>query len=186
MRTMKPLLLALILSLATAFSAPAWATSALYLTTAEQAEQSSAVILATIGSQRTIAHPDHARPVTLTQVNVDEVLLGSAPGQLEVEQLGGTLDGRTLKIAGDAELNQGERVVLFVSEVASGWHLTAMQQSKYTVETTQFGTTLRRELSGGLFVRDEQGALVAHRAFPTKPFFTLDDMRRRLATVEVK
>jgi len=158
---------------------PAAATSALYLTDVEQAVESTAVVVATIGSARVEVHPKWQRPITLTTIHVAEVLLGSAPKKLTIEQFGGTIAGKTLYIAGDARFEQGERCVLFLRQLDGNWFLTAMQQSKYEIHEAARQVFLRRPLSDGLFVRTDKG-LKPFKEPPNKPVLTLGQFREEL------
>ena len=88
-------LLTFLLSLS---SAPAAATSVLYLTDREQAQQSDAVVLATITDQRVERHPVWNRPTTISTVRVDEVLHGTAPAEFEIHQLKGELGGNSTEL----------------------------------------------------------------------------------------
>jgi len=169
-----------VLSLALLLSvSPVCATSALYLSDVEQAAQSTAVVVASIGESKVGLHPQWKRPITTTTVHVQEVILGKAPQQLTIEQLGGTIDGKTLHIPGDASFRRGERCVLFLRQLEGEWFLTAMQQSKYELREERRGTFLRRSLSAGLFVWGRDG-LQPYQEPPTRPVSTLDDFRTRL------
>jgi len=158
---------------------PASATSAIYLTEVEQAAESTAVVVATIGSARVEVDPKWQRPITLTTIHVAEVLLGSAPEKLTIEQFGGTIAGKTLFIPGDARLKRGERCVLFLRQVDGNWFLTAMQQSKYEIHEAARQVLLRRTLSDGLFVRTDKG-LEPLEEPPHKPVLTLRRLREEL------
>jgi hypothetical protein len=138
-------------------AAPASATSALYLSDIEQAAESTAVVIARVGAARQAVHPKWNRPLTLTSIEVEEVLVGAAPASLSIEQLGGVLDGKVHYIPGDAVLKQGERCLLFLRNVEGGWFLTAMKQSRYQLLEGKRGTFVKRDLSEGLFVNTPNG-----------------------------
>ncbi len=147
--------LALVLLGLTANSASA--TSALYLSDVEQAAESTAVVIATVGEARQAVHSEWNRPLTMTSIEVEEVLVGAAPATLTIEQLGGVLDGKVHYIPGDAVLKRGERCVLFLRKVDGGWFLTAMKQSRYQLFEGKRGTFVKRDLSEGLFVNTPDG-----------------------------
>jgi hypothetical protein len=176
----RPLLLA-VLVLAPLSSSDA--TSALYFTDAEQARLSAAVVVATIGTSRQTLHPTWQRPLTFTEVRVDEVLYGSAPPTLEIEQIAGTIDGITTRIPGDALFEEGERCVLFLRRLDGGWYLTSLGQSKYELLIAPDGPMLHRALSISLYARDEAGRLHPIEEPPTKPR-TLADLRRSMKSLE--
>ncbi len=145
------------LALLSLIARPASATSALYLSDVEQAAESTAVVIAMVGEVRQAVHPEWNRPLTLTSVEVEEVLVGAAPARLAIEQLGGVLDGKVHYIPGDAVLKRGERCVLFLRNVDGGWFLTAMKQSRYQLLEGKRGTFVKRDLSEGLFVNTPDG-----------------------------
>ena len=162
------------------------ATSALYLTDVEQARLSTAVVVAKVGEVKAEAHPTY-RIVTRTKIEVDEVLLGQAPKELRIEQIGGSLDGVTVYVPGDARFEAGERCVLFLRQVEGGWFLTAMEQSRYALqERGRLGTVMQRELHSGLYKRDDQGRLVEFTEAPDRPIKLLRDFRSKMSSLKVE
>ncbi len=169
-------------ALAVLMTGSASATSALYLSDAEQASMSTAVVIATIGDATVEMSPVWNQAITLTRVKVDEVLYGVAPSDVVIEQMGGTLDGITVYIPGDARFEQGERCVLFLRNVDGGWFLTAMEQSKYRLESRErLGSLMVRQLSGGMFVRGPDGRLVEFHEPSNRPLKLLKTFREMLA-----
>jgi len=139
----------------------AFATTALFVTDAEQAELSTAIVVATVGRAEVGPHERYETVATRTTIRVDEVLYGQAPKELVINQIGGTLNGMTVYIPGDARLERGERCVLFLRQVEGRWYLTAMEQSKYRlVEDSRFGTIMERRLGDGIVFRNATGELV--------------------------
>ena len=159
-------------------ASPAGATSALYLSDVEQAAESTAVVIARVGQAHQTVHVEWNRPLTLTSIEVEEVLLGSAPATLSIEQLGGVLNGKVHYIAGDARLKQGERCLLFLRKVDGGWYLTAMKQSKYELRESKRGTFVKRDLSEGLFVNTPAG-LKAYEPPRERPVQLLIELREK-------
>lgn len=156
----------------------AGATSALFLSDIEQAAESTAVVIARVGQARQSVHTEWNRPLTLTSIEVEEVLVGSAPATLSIEQLGGVLNGKVHYIPGDARLKQGERCLLFLRQVDGGWYLTAMKQSKYELRESKRGTFVSRDLSEGLFVNTPAG-LKAYEPPRDKPVQLLIELREK-------
>ena len=157
---------------------PASATSALYLSDVEQAAESTAVVIARVGEARQAVHPEWQRPLTHTTIEVEEVLVGKAPANLTIEQLGGVLDGQVHYVPGDAVLKAGERCLLFLRNVDGGWFLTAMQQSKYELLEGERGTFVKRAFFEGLFVNTPEG--LKPFAPPRKrPVQLLSDLREK-------
>jgi len=172
------LLYALTLSLVITMTTPSHATSALFVTETEQAHLSTAVIIGQITHQRGALHSQWQRPLTMTTVAVEEVLYGTAPREITIEQVGGTFGDQIMYIPGDAVLTLGERVVLFVRQIDDNWYLTALQQSQYHIEDSPHGTRLVREMDNhGLFVRGQANELIPYQAPLIKPILTLRDLR---------
>ena len=163
--------------------ASASGTSVLYFTDAEQARLSSAVVVATVGSARQEVHPRYQRPMTYTSFQIDEVLYGTAPKSVEIEQMGGTLDGITSRIPGDALFEEGEQCVLFLRYIEGGWYLTSLGQSKYALQPGPAGLMLHRELAMALYSRDEAGRLHRMEEPPRRPR-SLGDLRDAMASLE--
>ena len=90
------------------------ATTMFHVSDIEQARQSDAVIVATVGTSKTAIHPNKKSIMTETNIFVEEVLTGNAPRFLTIRQMGGTLDGKTMYVPGDARLSEGSKVVLFI------------------------------------------------------------------------
>lgn len=61
--------------------------------------------------------------MTHTRLRVDEFLLGDEPRDLWLEQLGGTVGDLTMTVSGDALVEPGQDLVLFlrITSAASGW-----------------------------------------------------------------
>ena len=156
----------------------AQATSALALTTREQAELSAAVVLATVGSSSQEVHPEFLRPVTVTELRVDRVLLGAAPLTVPVRQWRGELNGRFSSIPGDPDLHRGEQVVAFLRQVDGQWFLTALSQSVFRVSHGS-DPSLERHVDVALFTRAPDGRLLPLAA-PLSPPTTLSAMESAL------
>ncbi|MBJ95679.1 MAG: hypothetical protein CMP23_14550 [Rickettsiales bacterium] len=157
------------------------ATSALYLSDVEQARESTAVVVARVTAVRHSVHPKWNRPLKHSRIEIEEVIVGSAPKVLSIEQFGGVLDGQVHYIPGDAHLLPGERCVLFLREVDGGWFLTAMKQSRYELIDGARATFVKRDLSEGLFVHTKEGLrpFAAPRQRPVQLLQQLRDKLRR-------
>ena len=162
----------------------AQATTMMYLNDVQQAQLSDAVVVARIGSAHTAPHPDYPTIMTDTTIIVEEVLFGQAPTELQLRQIGGTYQEKTLYIPGDARLKYDERVVLFLNENNGQWYLTALEQSKYTlVKQGRRGLVLSRTLNDGFVLRDASGQLRPYTP-PNKPPETLRSFRLRMRTLK--
>ena len=155
-RSLTTLVLPILVGIAL-LATPAAATVALHLDDTQQAERSDLVVLATVRTQKVVRGED-GRPYTHTTLEVERALKGkvAARARVVVRQMGGTLDGKTLRIPGDAEFVPGERVVTFLAdrEPSSGVvFLTALGQSKLTIVGTATGGDL-------LLLRSQEGLLL--------------------------
>lgn len=141
-----------------AFGSPAFASSMVAVDVQEQALDSTAVLLARVGSSDPVLTPD--RGYLDTQLQVVQTLAGKAPDQLVVRQVGGVHNGRTLHVAGDGRLPAGGLVVVFVRKVGGRWYLTAMAQSVWHLETPEEQATVHRDIEGlGLLERASDGTV---------------------------
>jgi hypothetical protein len=161
--------------------APAFATSMYYVDDRQQAQLSDAVIIATIGDSQTKPHPQYKSIMTETEILVEEIITGHAPTFLKIRQMGGTIDGKTMYVPGDAKLKRGTKVVLFLNEEGGNWYLTALEQSKYELEKHhRLGWIMKRTLHEGILTRDQNGALVPFKPVQPKPVLTLTEFRAQL------
>lgn len=108
-------------------------------------------------------------------IAVDRALVGNAPRELRVRQL-----GPDRIVVGDGRLEVGDRVVVFLRRGPNDrFYLTALAQSVYQVLGSGDSAPVARDLDGLSLVRfDAQGNLVA--AIPEAPP-TLDALRRAIA-----
>ena len=147
----------------------ALATTSLFVTDAEQAELSTAVAIVRVGDSNVELDVEAQSLLTRTKLVVEEVLYGSAPAEVSIVQGGGTLNGRTIYIPGDAQFEAAERCVVFLRQVEGNWYLTAMEQSKYELSHHEkFGELMKRDLGDGIVTRNGRGQLVDYEA-PIRP-----------------
>jgi hypothetical protein len=108
------------------------------------------VIVGTIGPQR--PSTAGAQLFTDTEVSVDETLYGSKAARIVVSQLGGTRDGVTSSIAGDARLVPGERMLLATYAGTDGRrYLVGMSLGAYAVR----GELLSQRIEASLLSADQ-------------------------------
>lgn len=116
-------------------------------------------------------------------VKVIETIKGSprAGEHLSIGQFGGTLNGRTQTIPGDAVLRSGEEVIVFLRKVPQGFVLTEFCQAKFHVEHDPIAgaALVSRDFGATAFVqRGPGGAKPA--APPENQVETLDDFRAEI------
>ena len=163
------------------FTSPSHATSMYFVSNLQQAQQSDAVVIATIGDASSAPHPTYNTVMTETSIVVDEVLVGDAPKELTIRQIGGTLNGKTLHVPGDARLQKGSKVVLFLNAQDEIWYLTAMEQSKYDLSFhPKLGWIMKRNLPEGLWTRNAEGVLTPYKPKKQKPYLSLHDFRQSI------
>ncbi len=141
-----------------------------YLSLEEHLGLSELVVRAKVGAAKTFVG-EGGLPFTDTELEVLEVLKGEMPAgkTLLVRQLRGEARGHYRAVPGDADLEAGEEVILFLhgleGEVA---YLTALGQSKYVVERPVGppspggeGALVTRDLSKSVFYHGNRGRKTA-------------------------
>lgn len=144
-------------------STVAHATSMIAVTVEEMAEESDALVQAVVG-RRTVL-PTARGLYTDSVLTVERVLGGTAPDTIRVRQIGGTLGDQAERIAGDARLVPGQRIVAFVRQVDGRWYFTALGQSVWHVtgegpdasvhRDVQASELLKRDVAGRVVLADE-------------------------------
>ncbi len=83
--------------------------------------------------------------MTRTELTITQPLKGGAADKggskmIVLEQMGGTYNGKTQRLLGDAKLSPGEDAVVFLRAGDKGrWHLTALALSAYHVDKEGHG-----------------------------------------------
>ncbi|KYF64081.1 hypothetical protein BE11_49450 [Sorangium cellulosum] len=142
--------------------ATADATTAVLLSREDLVRRSATIARVSVGQSTTTASDDGKSIVTRTELKVTQPLKGGgADGAAKVivlEQIGGTYNGKTQRLVGDARLSPGEDAIVFLRPGDKGrWHLTALALSVYHVDAKGMA---RRSLEGLQLVRRNGGALV--------------------------
>ena len=168
---LRPVLVASIVALA---PLSAFATSVHPLTRADLASRADTIVRAKVGTRATVRSEKTGRILTRTQLAVLQTYKGEAKRQLELEQMGGTLDGATLVVPGDAALATGEEVVLYLRCTGKErCHLFGLGLGKYGIRAGQDGRKLAvRDLKG---LEDATG-----RALMGEPALPLETLEREL------
>jgi hypothetical protein len=121
----------------------AHATVVVPLSLADQAQRADLIVRARVGAQHSAYVPERGAILTWTDLEVTETLAGQAVRTLTLRQMGGTADGQTMQVPGDAHLAPGEDVVLFLRQEGDTVFLLALAQSAYVVD----GAYAHRDLS---------------------------------------
>lgn len=138
------------------------ATVVVPLSREELTAQSDFVVRASVISQRSGWNDDHSQIVTWTRLRIAEYLKGSGETELVLRQFGGTVDGLSSAVAGDAQFTVGQHAVLFLRRGPGVVFLTALSQAAYVVTVEPNDRAMvRRVLSGLTFARWENGRMVA-------------------------
>jgi hypothetical protein len=144
------------------------------------------VVRGRVGASYTnwVVGPDGGKRIfTFTELTVDEVFKGpSAAGKrsLVMRELGGEKDGMGMQVAGTAQFERGEDVVVFLNEPApdGAYEVRGMMMGKYTLEREDG----QEHLAGaGLMDRQGHGEHVvgeAHNDTPPEKKWTLDALRQ--------
>ncbi|MEZ4473757.1 MAG: hypothetical protein R3F60_23795 [bacterium] len=125
------------LALALVFTAgAASATIVQSLSLDDMSRKADVIVHGTVVEQATAWNDTRSRIYTVTTVEVKERLKGKGETRIRIRQLGGTVDGITQSIVGNARLSVGEEVVVFLTQDAEkGLHyVIGMAQGKYTVD----------------------------------------------------
>jgi hypothetical protein len=162
------------------------ATTVVALSRDELTAQSDLIVRASVVSQRSGWNDDHSQIVTWTRLRVAEYLKGSGATELVLRQFGGTVDGMTSEIPGDARLVVGQHAVLFLRQGPSVVFLTALSQAAYVVTINPDDRAIvRRDLTGLSFARWEGGRMVSSDA-PRDAVETLEHIVRDVRAIALR
>mgnify|MGYP007096632725 CR=1 FL=1 len=144
----------LFMALALLLPAFAGATVAVRAPIEALADEASHVVHARVVDRRVVPERGpHGEIRTRATLRVLTYLRGSGPETLTVQQLGGTLEGYTLRVLGNARLEPGDEVVAFldVDGAAGLAYVVAMAQGVWQVERGDGPPRVHRDLSGLAF-----------------------------------
>lgn len=162
---------------------PVGATVVVPLTRTELLQRSDLVVRATVVGQQSQWNDDHSQIVTLTRLRVQAWVKGSSPQQLVLEQLGGSVDGLTSRIAGEAYVQRGQQAVFFLRMQGARVYLTALAMSVYYVDPGPSGQLMvHRDLSQLTFAQAAGGPYVVAAA-PVEFAETLDHLIAELTAI---
>lgn len=134
------------LGIVLATASAAHATVVVPLSLADQVAQADLVVRARVGGVQSAFVPERGTILTWTELTVTDVMKGQAPSTLVLRQMGGTADGQTMMVPGDAHLSTGDDVILFLRRDPAGSDnvfLLSLAQSAWFVS----GQRASRDLS---------------------------------------
>ncbi len=109
------------------------ATTMVSMSLEQLTQASSKIVQGQVVSQVSRWNDDHTQILTITTVEVSQVLKGNAASTVEIEQLGGTVGNRRVFVAGDVSLRPQSEYVLFLEPAtdASRFRVVGMTQGAY-------------------------------------------------------
>lgn len=175
---------ALLTTMCVAIAAPtvASATVVLELSRDQLVERAGLIVRAKVMSQSYRWSEDHKQILTLSELAVSSYLKGAGPTTLTLRQLGGTMGELRSKIAGDAHLEVGQEVVLFLKAGEGVVYLSALSQSAFVISKNRAGTSIvtRPDLGELSFWSPEDKAVVTLAPPPEETLeHLLSDLRAR-------
>ena len=137
---------ALVVAAISGVSAMADATTALFLSREDLVRISDIVVRVKVGKAVTGESDDKTKLVTRTDIEVTQFLKGSGTSHLVVQQIGGTYNGKTQRLLGDAQLAPGEDAIVFLKRGDKGLnYFSVLAQSVYHVDDKGMA---RRNMNG--------------------------------------
>jgi hypothetical protein len=131
------------LAIAASIASVAHATVVVPLSLEDQVQQADLIVRARVGEQSSAFVPERGAILTWTNLIVTETLKGQAQPVLTLRQMGGTANGQTMMVPGDAHLAPGQDVILFLHREGDVVFLHSLAQSAYFVN----GTSASRDLA---------------------------------------
>jgi hypothetical protein len=144
-----------VLLLVLACAAPASGTTVFYAGLEDLTRTSALVFHGRVDSvaTRNLGTDSAPRIVTETTFAVTRVLKGVTPGpSITVRQVGGTWNGKTLRIPGQPAFEAGEEVVIFLEWIGSQYVVCGMSQGVYRITRNAEGHAVARRNLGDLFI----------------------------------
>lgn len=142
-------------------SANARATVVVDLPLEEMARQAPLVVQGFVEARTSSWSDDGERIITRTQIRVTGNLKGASGSYITLRQTGGEVDGLIAHIPGDARLQVGEEVVLFLEPLArhrDEFVLAGMAASKFRIRRDDTGIIAERSFDDLSFAHpDGQG-----------------------------
>lgn len=125
--------------LALAVVAPASASTFIALDQRELVAQSDAIIQGRVLKVSSFWSPSGRLILTEVMVQVEEKILGDAPGVVVLRTAGGTVGGYTVEAHGFPKFEVGERAILFLQNSSNVAEVTGYRQGQYQIVRDKSG-----------------------------------------------
>ncbi|MGC6418299.1 MAG: hypothetical protein ACON3Z_14350 [Bradymonadia bacterium] len=133
-------------------SSAAWATTVIALSVEKMAQESTAIVRATVESTESHWGPKRARIFTHTKIRVLATLKGEVKEgeSITISQVGGEVGGLVQHVAGNAKLAVGEEIVVFLERhpTTEAHLIMGMAQGKFSVNRNTTPPTIQRNIAG--------------------------------------
>ncbi|MFP4599728.1 MAG: hypothetical protein ACLFVJ_15830 [Persicimonas sp.] len=135
-------------------------------------EISDFIVHGRIVEQDTYFDEEQDRVVTDTTISIERDFTGQLDDKVTIQQWGGEHDGKFHSIPGDARFESDEEVIVFLHQGDDDViALSALSQAKYSVETTDDGKLVSRDLSDITFyIEGPDGGNVKHVPGETRSY----------------
>jgi hypothetical protein len=133
---MKPASFLPALFLCALFCAPAWALSVIPPTFDELIQNADTVVRSEVVSTRCEWRGEgtNRRIVTMVRLRIERCLVGEAAQEIEIQMLGGKLDGKGLEVSGMPNFHTGDRDILFIRNNGKSFcPLVAVGHGRYLI-----------------------------------------------------
>ncbi|MEE2789622.1 MAG: hypothetical protein VX589_19945 [Myxococcota bacterium] len=138
----------------------------------EMSRQADAIVHGIVTAQVMTWDESRRRIYTISTIEVIEDFKGALKKQttVNVRQIGGTVDGLTQVVAGNAKLKEDEEVILFLERhpTKALFFIMGMAQGKYSVSRTTKPPSVTRNLDGITEVKPGQIPVLHHGAHTQK------------------
>jgi len=97
------------------------------------------VVVGEVTAQTVFWNEVHDTIYTEYTIKAERVVKGKAPAEIRLRLMGGSLDGKTLTVPGNARVEVGERVLLALRDQGAFQTLVGMSQGKWSVRQVDGG-----------------------------------------------
>ena len=119
---------------------------------AEMSKTADAIVHGIVDEQNVVWNETRSRIFTITSLRVTDALKGklAADKTIKLRQIGGTIDGLTQHVAGNAKFSPREEVIVFLEYHAPSnlYFVMGMAQGKYTVDRVAGAPRVMRNMDG--------------------------------------